>query len=112
MPILVLSRYAYDISIIRVSHSQAVLPFLGFSVALFAFSSVVPFVLLWGGATVLNLSLLTSDVWAALARQVLFGELAILPQTLIKPLLIKIQVKRRALGICKIFACKLSVAAY
>lgn len=55
---------------------QAVLPFLGFSVALFAFSSVVPFVLLWGGATILNLSLLTSDVWAALARQVFFGERA------------------------------------
>lgn len=57
---------------------QAVLPFVGFSVALFAFSSAVPFVLLWGGATILNLSLLTSDVWAAIARQAFFGRLCLL----------------------------------
>lgn len=53
---------------------QAILPFVGFSVALFAFSSVVPFVLLWGGSTLLNLSLLTSDIWTGLARQAFFGK--------------------------------------
>lgn len=53
------------------SHGTA-LPFLGFSGALFAFYSLVPKMLVSGGATALNLSLLTSDVWAALARVVFF----------------------------------------
>ncbi len=44
-----------------------------FTAALFAFSSLVPVVLIWGGATALNLSLLTSDLWAAAARVALFG---------------------------------------
>jgi drug/metabolite transporter (DMT)-like permease len=48
-------------------------PFFTFAGALFAFYSLVPFVLMWGGATVLNLSLLTSDFWAAGARMVWFG---------------------------------------
>eukprot|EP00879_Flechtneria_rotunda_P007354 GHRR01007715.1.p1 GENE.GHRR01007715.1~~GHRR01007715.1.p1 ORF type:complete len:562 (+),score=206.10 GHRR01007715.1:237-1922(+) len=48
-------------------------PMLGFAVAMFCFYSMVPWVLVLGGATVLNLNLLTSDVWAALARFVLFG---------------------------------------
>lgn len=52
---------------------QVALPFLGFSLALFSFSSIVPYVLLLGGATILNISLLTSDVWAAAARQLVFG---------------------------------------
>lgn len=34
---------------------------------------LVPTVLVWGGSTVLNLSLLTSDLWAAGARALLFG---------------------------------------
>ncbi len=41
---------------------------LGFAAALFCFYTLVPTVLMWGGSTVLNLSLLTSDLWAAGAR--------------------------------------------
>ncbi|KAG2429532.1 hypothetical protein HXX76_010767 [Chlamydomonas incerta] len=48
-------------------------PLLGFSLALYTFALLLPRVLLWGGATVLNLSLLTSDVWAAAARVAFFG---------------------------------------
>jgi drug/metabolite transporter (DMT)-like permease len=51
----------------------SIAPFFTFAGALFAFYSLVPFVLIWGGATVLNLSLLTSDFWAAGARMVWFG---------------------------------------
>lgn len=56
-------------------HWQAadVVPLLGFAAALYCFYSLVPLVLLWGGATVLNLSLLSSDLWAGLARWMLFG---------------------------------------
>lgn len=46
---------------------------IGFSVAMVCFYSLVPFELLWGGAAILNLSLLSSDVWSALARLVFFG---------------------------------------
>ena len=67
-----------SVNVITCDYVQAVLPFLGFSTALFAFSSIVPFVLLFGGATILNLSLLTSDVWAAIARQAFFGETDVL----------------------------------
>jgi solute carrier family 35 protein F1/2 len=49
------------------------LPMAGFAAAMFAFYSLVPSVLLLGGATVLNLGLLTSDGWAALARSLWFG---------------------------------------
>lgn len=51
------------------------LPFLFFSVAMFTFYSLVPYELMLGGAALLNLSLLASDVWAAGARAALFGEL-------------------------------------
>ncbi len=53
--------------------SGALLPFMGFAAALYLFYSLVPVVLIWGGATVLNLSLLSSDLWAGLARLLLFG---------------------------------------
>ncbi len=52
---------------------QIVAPLLGFTAAMFAFYCGVPFVLRWGGAAVLNLSLLTSDLWAAAAQIALFG---------------------------------------
>ncbi|PWZ28893.1 Solute carrier family 35 member F1 [Zea mays] len=45
-----------------------VLPFLGFAVAMFLFYSAVPVILKLCGATMLNLSLLTSDMWAVLIR--------------------------------------------
>jgi hypothetical protein len=45
----------------------------GFAAAMFVFYSSVPRVLMLGGATVLNLGLLTSDGWAALARYLWFG---------------------------------------
>ncbi|GFH16251.1 uncharacterized protein HaLaN_12634 [Haematococcus lacustris] len=48
------------------AHSLGAL--VGFAAALFCFYVLVPLVLKWGGSTVLNLSLLTSDLWAAGAR--------------------------------------------
>ncbi|KAK3122291.1 hypothetical protein QOZ80_8BG0667670 [Eleusine coracana subsp. coracana] len=49
-------------------NAGAVLPFVGFAVAMFLFYSTVPTVLKICGATMLNLSLLTSDMWAVLIR--------------------------------------------
>ncbi|KAH1140730.1 hypothetical protein AAZX31_10G281700 [Glycine max] len=46
----------------------AVLPFVGFAVAMFMFYSLVPVLLKINGSTMLNLSLLTSDMWAVLIR--------------------------------------------
>ncbi|KAI5653551.1 hypothetical protein M9H77_30738 [Catharanthus roseus] len=46
----------------------AVFPFLGFSLAMFLFYSLVPILLKLNGSTMLNLSLLTSDMWAVLIR--------------------------------------------
>lgn len=53
--------------------AASVQPFLGFALSLYLFYILVPKVLLWGGATVLNLSLLTSDLWSAVARVMMFG---------------------------------------
>lgn len=47
---------------------------LGFDVLSFLYLSLAPFVLIWGGASLLNLSLLSADLWAALARLLFFGE--------------------------------------
>ncbi|XP_057781637.1 uncharacterized protein LOC130999947 isoform X2 [Salvia miltiorrhiza] len=46
----------------------ATFPFVGFSVAMFLFYSGVPVLLKISGSTMLNLSLLTSDMWAVLIR--------------------------------------------
>ncbi|TKY50547.1 Solute carrier family 35 member F1 [Spatholobus suberectus] len=46
----------------------AALPFVGFAVAMFLFYSLVPVLLKINGSTMLNLSLLTSDMWAVLIR--------------------------------------------
>lgn len=46
----------------------AALPFFGFSVAMFLFYSSVPILLKISGSTMLNLSLLTSDMWAVVIR--------------------------------------------
>ncbi|CAL0308245.1 unnamed protein product [Lupinus luteus] len=46
----------------------AELPFFGFAVAIFMFYSLVPVLLKTNGATMLNLSLLTSDMWSVLIR--------------------------------------------
>ncbi|THU68865.1 hypothetical protein C4D60_Mb08t08370 [Musa balbisiana] len=48
--------------------SMLVLPFLGFALAMFLFYSTVPIILKICGATLLNLSLLTSDMWAVFIR--------------------------------------------
>lgn len=48
-------------------------PLVGFMLALYTFALLLPRVLMWSGATVMNLSLLTSDVWAAGARVLFFG---------------------------------------
>ncbi|KAL9242499.1 hypothetical protein vseg_016491 [Gypsophila vaccaria] len=44
----------------------AALPFAGFAVAMFLFYSLVPVLLQMSGSTMLNLSLLSSDMWAVL----------------------------------------------
>ncbi|CAN0923198.1 Solute carrier family 35 member F1 [Linum grandiflorum] len=46
----------------------AALPFVGFSLAMFLFYSLVPVMLKINGSTMLNLSLLSSDMWAVLIR--------------------------------------------
>ncbi|KAI8537672.1 hypothetical protein RHMOL_Rhmol09G0042200 [Rhododendron molle] len=46
----------------------AVFPFIGFAVAMFLFYSGVPILLKISGSTMLNLSLLTSDMWTVLIR--------------------------------------------
>ncbi|XAR71127.1 hypothetical protein NMG60_11028247 [Bertholletia excelsa] len=46
----------------------AVLPFIGFAGAMFLFYSGVPLLLKISGSTMLNLSLLTSDMWTVLIR--------------------------------------------
>lgn len=46
----------------------ATLPFVGFAVAMFLFYSFVPVLLKISGATMLNLSLLTSDMWSVIIR--------------------------------------------
>ncbi|KAJ8774882.1 hypothetical protein K2173_018141 [Erythroxylum novogranatense] len=47
----------------------AALPFVGFAVAMFMFYSLVPILLKISGSTMLNLSLLTSDMWAVVIRR-------------------------------------------
>ncbi|CAM8983587.1 unnamed protein product [Rhodiola kirilowii] len=46
----------------------AAVPFFGFAAAMFSFYSSVPILLKLSGAAMLNLSLLTSDMWAVLIR--------------------------------------------
>lgn len=46
-----------------------------YTLAMFAFYSLVPLVLRWSGAAILNLSLLSSNLWAALARALILGQL-------------------------------------
>ncbi|KAJ0035655.1 hypothetical protein Pint_25696 [Pistacia integerrima] len=46
----------------------ASLPFFGFALAMFLFYSFVPILLKISGSTMLNLSLLTSDMWAVVIR--------------------------------------------
>jgi solute carrier family 35, member F1/2 len=48
-------------------------PWVAYGFSMFAFYSLVPFELQWGGAAILNLSLLSSDLWSALARLTFFG---------------------------------------
>ncbi|KAH7663925.1 Solute carrier family 35 member SLC35F1/F2/F6 protein [Dioscorea alata] len=57
-----------------VSNVSEVLPFLGYAIAMFLFYSTVPFVLKLSGSTMLNLSLLTSDMWAVLIRTFAYHE--------------------------------------
>ncbi|KAI5056779.1 hypothetical protein GOP47_0028597 [Adiantum capillus-veneris] len=47
---------------------HAILPFVGYSASLFLFYSTVPFILRLSGSALLNLSLLTSDMWAVAIR--------------------------------------------
>uniref|UniRef100_A0A0D9WEW1 EamA domain-containing protein n=1 Tax=Leersia perrieri TaxID=77586 RepID=A0A0D9WEW1_9ORYZ len=52
----------------------AVVPFIGFAVAMFMFYSLVPILLKISGSTMLNLSLLISDMWAILIRVFAYHE--------------------------------------
>ncbi|KAF5465264.1 hypothetical protein F2P56_015286 [Juglans regia] len=52
----------------------AALPFVGFAVAMFLFYSLVPILLKINGSTMLNLSLLTSDMWSVLIRIFAYNE--------------------------------------
>lgn len=52
----------------------AALPFVGFAVAMFLFYSFVPILLKRSGATMLNLALLTSDMWAVLIRTFVYHQ--------------------------------------
>ncbi|TVU18649.1 hypothetical protein EJB05_34758 [Eragrostis curvula] len=52
----------------------AVMPFIGFAIAMFLFYSLVPILLKISGSTMLNLSLLTSDMWAILIRVFAYHE--------------------------------------
>lgn len=53
---------------------RSILPFLGFTFSCFAFATLVPWLLQMNGATLLNLSLLTSDMWAVAVRALGFHE--------------------------------------
>lgn len=53
---------------------SSIAPFLGFSLSIFAFSSLVPQLLRMNGSTMFNLSLLTSDMWAVAVRALGFHE--------------------------------------
>ncbi|OEL18213.1 Solute carrier family 35 member F1 [Dichanthelium oligosanthes] len=48
--------------------------FAGFSVAIFIFYTITPFVLKMSGATLFNLSLLTSDMWAVAIRVLFYRQ--------------------------------------
>ncbi|KAD5508860.1 hypothetical protein E3N88_16563 [Mikania micrantha] len=54
--------------------SGAVLPYAGFAAAMFLFYSGVPLLLKISGSTMLNLSLLTSDMWSVLIRIFVYHE--------------------------------------
>lgn len=54
--------------------SGAVLPYAGFAAAMFLFYSGVPILLKMSGSTMLNLSLLTSDMWSVLIRIFVYHE--------------------------------------
>ncbi|CAA7404394.1 unnamed protein product [Spirodela intermedia] len=56
-----------DLEAVKWSATMVAL-FAGFAIASALFYSVVPFVLKLGGATLFNLSLLTSDMWAIIIR--------------------------------------------
>ncbi|MBA0870407.1 hypothetical protein Goshw_011982 [Gossypium schwendimanii] len=51
-----------------ISNVSEAFPFFGFSLAMFLFYSFVPVLLKMSGSTMLNLSLLTSDMWAVIIR--------------------------------------------
>ncbi|KAI4334763.1 hypothetical protein L6164_013475 [Bauhinia variegata] len=57
-----------SIGIVGSGSILAAFPFVGFALAMFLFYSFVPVLLKTNGSTMLNLSLLTSDMWAVLIR--------------------------------------------
>ncbi|CAM6096226.1 unnamed protein product [Calypogeia fissa] len=54
--------------------ASAILPFVSFAGCLFLFSTLLPLLLQIGGSTMLNLSLLTSDMYAIAIRMVLYHQ--------------------------------------
>ncbi|AQK86256.1 Solute carrier family 35 member F1 [Zea mays] len=55
-------------------HDLLISLFAGFAVAIFVFYTVAPFVLKMSGATLFNLSLLTSDMWAVAIRVLFYQQ--------------------------------------
>lgn len=53
---------------------SSIAPFVGFALSCFGFSSLVPWLLQISGSAMLNLSLLTSDMWAVAVRALGFHE--------------------------------------
>ncbi|KAI6674106.1 hypothetical protein NL676_002012 [Syzygium grande] len=54
--------------------TDGILAFVGFTASCFMFYSLVPFVLKMSGATMFNLSALTSDMWAVVVRIFLYRQ--------------------------------------
>jgi hypothetical protein len=73
---VLLGEWSSLLAAAHLSRVAVAAPMLGFACAMLCFYSFVPHVLMLGGATVLNISLLSSDAWAALARFLWFGGFA------------------------------------
>jgi solute carrier family 35 protein F1/2 len=67
--ILILERT--EISNLNLTY-DSILFLIGFSLCMFALYSIVPMTLTYGGATLYNLSLLTSDIYAVLSSIIIF----------------------------------------
>ncbi|KAL6841572.1 hypothetical protein ACP4OV_028715 [Aristida adscensionis] len=72
--VAMLGFFGLLVSIVQMTSLQAISLFAGFAVAIFMFYTVTPFVLKMSGATLFNLSLLTSDMWAVAIRVLFYRQ--------------------------------------